>query len=102
VLAPQFGNDGGFVFGRVGSERATTVRIVIPDAPALTASVAEDRFFLVALPEGTMRELMRDGLFQQDRIEAMAAVALDVEGRVVGRSTRVDGLSPLGATTTTP
>jgi hypothetical protein len=51
ALAPQSGGDGGFVFGRVGSESAATVEIQLPGGGgAITTPVRPDRFFLAQLP----------------------------------------------------
>jgi hypothetical protein len=114
-LAPQLGSDGGFVFGRVGTEAARTVEIAVPGAGTLTARVGQDRFFLAALPERAMRALIRvvpgtdakDAdrtieVFDQDRIDALRATAKDADGNIVARSKpgAVTSLRPTGATTT--
>jgi hypothetical protein len=100
VLAPQVGTDGGFVLGRVGSEAAATIRVQISNGGGtLTARVAEEGFFLAVLPERAIHALQVprfyddklgrwvEGAFDQSRIDAISATALDARRAVVARST---------------
>jgi hypothetical protein len=82
VLAPQWGHDGGFAFGRVGTESAVSVTVTLPDGGGtVTADVATDGFFLADLPESALEELNRS---EEARLSAIAA---DADGTVVARST---------------
>jgi hypothetical protein len=82
VLAPQWGHDGGFAFGRVGTESAVTVTVTLPGGDGtVTADVAIDGFFLADLPQSTLAELERS---EDARLSATAA---DADGTVVARST---------------
>jgi hypothetical protein len=86
VFNVSVGHDGGFVFGRVGTESATTVEIELPGGRILSTPVAESRFFLADLSTTAMRSLMTGESFDLDRIEAITAMAKDADGTAVGRA----------------
>jgi hypothetical protein len=82
VLAPQWGHDGGFAFGRVGTASAVSVTVTLPDGSgAVRADVAAEGFFLADLPKGALAELERS------EEATLSATAADAEGTVVARST---------------
>jgi hypothetical protein len=82
VLAPQWGHDGGFAFGRVGTESAVSVAVTLPDGSGtVTAEVASDGFFLADLPESVLEKLARSWP------ATLSATATDADGTVVARST---------------
>jgi hypothetical protein len=92
TLTPQMGHDGGFAFGRVGTDDAVKVEIELPDANGIvTASVGPDRFFLADLPERALTALTYG--------KTVSAVARNAEGGIVARSAP-EGLS-LGMPTET-
>jgi hypothetical protein len=92
ALTPQIGTDGGFAFGRVGSDDAVTVEIELPDGSGIvTAQVGPDRFFLAGLPERALTALANG--------KKVSAVARDADGTIVARS-KQEGLG-LGLPTET-
>jgi hypothetical protein len=78
ALNLSLGNDGGFVFGRVGSENAVRVDIDVPGQTTLSATVRDERFFLVQLPASSMPELWE--------VNSVVATARDAKGTPVARS----------------
>jgi hypothetical protein len=85
VMTVEFGNDGGFVIGRVGSADATAVDVLLPgeDGP-VTSPVREHGFFLVKLPAASMRFVMDGDFFE--RLTSLTATATNAQRAVVGRS----------------
>jgi hypothetical protein len=82
VLAPQWGHDGGFAFGRVGTESAVSVTVTLPaGGGTVTTDVASDGFFLAELPQSALEELDRSWP------ATLSATATDAQGTVVARST---------------
>lgn len=99
------GHDGGFVFGRVGTESAATVEIAVPNGGGtLTRPVAEERFFLADFPPKAWRALTADDgtISHPAWIEAITVTAKDAQGRVVARSTVGEWPPPDGPTETGP
>jgi hypothetical protein len=87
LIADAIGHDGGFLFGRVGTDVAEKVEIHLPsDGGIVTTPVRTDRFFLVRIPERTMQALVVDGLFDLRRMRDLSATALDAQGAPVARS----------------
>jgi hypothetical protein len=117
----SLGTDGGFAFGRVGNEDATTVAIKVPHSGGtVTTPVAEERFFLAELPARAIRALTitvqpgpkdpptKDGgpirSFDSTRIAAITATAQNAHGTTVARGANA-ALPDPGVpteTTTTP
>jgi hypothetical protein len=80
ALNVQPGHDGGFVFGRVGTDEATSVEIELPGRGGTVATpVREDRFFLLELPPSAMPALTGDG--------AVIATAKNEDGKTLARGT---------------
>ena len=94
------GNDGTFIFGRVGTEAATTVTVTFPDgAGSVSTPVGDSRFFLVRVPDSALRTLYsthpvgpkdpptKDGgpleVFDLSRIADLTVVATDANGTPV-------------------
>jgi hypothetical protein len=87
ALAPQLGHDGGFVFGRVEPETATSIQIVLPgQTDPVTTPVAEDGFFLVEFPRSVMDVVMPGGVLDETQLESLTATATDAQGTVVAHS----------------
>ncbi len=104
VLTPQLGTDGGFVFGRVGTEGATVVEIELPEIGSrMTAEVGPSRFFLAPFPPDVMRRLTANGVFDLARLAGLTAIARDANGAEVARFVVASGesLLPLGTPTDT-
>jgi hypothetical protein len=78
ALAPQLGHDGGFVFGRVGSD-ATTVEVEVPRTGTISAPVVADRFFLARLTPAMERPLTNLNV-------KVSAIARNSAGETVARS----------------
>jgi hypothetical protein len=112
ALTTEIGSDGGFVFGRVAAESATTVHIEVPNGGGtLTAPIREGGFFLAKLPDRALRALSieiprgpndpptKDGgpirSFDQRLIDTIAATARDGQGAVV--ATGVNAPLPIRA-----
>jgi hypothetical protein len=96
ALAPQFGHDRGFVFGRVGSADAASVEVTLPGRTApLTAPVVADRFFLARLSPSAVRPLTTG--------ETVSATAKNAGGDTVARTTRAteESVAPVEVPTTT-
>jgi hypothetical protein len=104
ALAPQFGHDGGFVFGRVQPETATTVQIELPGGGSVATEVAEHGFFLVEFPRSVMDFVMPGGSLDLTKLESMSATAADADGTVVAHSRAAyeKSVVPGGEATATP
>jgi hypothetical protein len=117
ALTTEVGSDGGFVFGRVADQSATTVVISVPNGGGrLTTPVAEQGLFLAKLSERALRALTivsprgqkdpptKDGgpneSFDLTRIDAIAATAKDAQGAVVARGVNKPLPNPNEPTTT--
>jgi hypothetical protein len=117
AFTTEVGSDGGFVFGRVADQSATTVVIRVPNGGGrLTTGVAEEGLFLAKLSERALRALTivsprgandpptKDGgpieSFDLTRIDAIAATAKDAEGAVVARGVSKPLPNPNQPTTT--
>jgi len=79
ALNVSSGSDGGFVFGRVSAEGATTVDVELSGRATLTTPVRENGFFLVALPAGLLPAVSRGEL-------RVSATARDAAAAAVARS----------------
>jgi hypothetical protein len=109
------GNDGGILFGRVGTTRAQKVTVTFPrSGETVSAPVAGSGFFAVKIPSRSMRSLMivvppdakkpvktKDGgpilSFQLDRVPEISVTALDGRGHIVAHGVAIvepDGPSP--------
>jgi hypothetical protein len=86
ALAPLFGHDGAFVFGRVEPETATTVQIQLPGGDSVQTEVATDGFFLVEFPQSVLNLIMPDGALDLDQLDSMGATATDADGTVVANA----------------
>ncbi len=86
ALAPLFGHDGAFVFGRVEPENATSVQIQLPGGESVSTEVAADGFFLVALPPSVMDLVMPGGSLDLATLDSMSATGTDADGTVVAHS----------------
>ena len=86
ALAPQFGHDESFLFGRVQPEIATTVQIELPGGDSVTTEVAADGFFLVAFPQSVQDLIMPGGALDLTQLDSMGATATDADGNVVAQS----------------
>jgi hypothetical protein len=86
ALAPLFGHDGGFVFGRVEPETATTVQIQLPGGESFATEVAADGFFLVEFPQSVIHLIMPGGSLQLTTLDSMSATATDPDGTIVAHS----------------
>jgi hypothetical protein len=94
VLAPQWGTDGGFVFGRVGAEDAVTVEILLPEeSGTIRTPVVQDRFFLADLPQRTLDALSRGA--------KLTATATNADADTVARSVEPSLAAPGTPTETT-
>jgi hypothetical protein len=88
ILSPEFGGDVGFVFGRVGNDTATEVKISWPaDRGSTTTRIARDGFFLASIPDRVMEDLTEGGSYDPRRMDGLLAMAFDPQGSVVARST---------------
>ena len=86
ALAPMFGHDGGFVFGRVEPKTATTVQLQLPGGESFATEVAPDGFFLVEFPHSVMDLILPDGSLELTALDSMSATATDADGTVVAHS----------------
>jgi hypothetical protein len=123
VFSVLFGNDGGILFGRVGTARAQKVTVTFPrSGETVSAPVAGSGFFAVKIPSRSMRSLMvvvpqdprkpvktKDGgpilSFQLDRVPEISVAALDGRGHIVAHGVAVvepDGPSPTTGPSPTP
>jgi hypothetical protein len=107
VFSVLAGNDGGILFGRVGTARAQRVTATFPrSGQTVTAPVAGSGFFGVKIPSRSMRSLMvvvpqdpakpvksKDGgpivAFQLDRVPEISVAALDGRGHVVAHGVAI-------------
>jgi hypothetical protein len=95
VFSPQQGHDGGFVFGRVGTDDAMTVEIVLPNGTGtIRTPVVEDRFFLADLPQRALDALSRGA--------TLTATATNADGGTVARSVEPSLAEPGRPTETGP
>jgi hypothetical protein len=86
ALAPLFGHDGGFVFGRVEPGTATNLQIQLPGGESIATEVAADGFFLVEFPQSVMDLIMPGGSLEMTALDSMSATATDADGTVVAHS----------------
>jgi hypothetical protein len=87
VMTVAIGHDGGFVIGRVGSADATAVDLLVPGVEdPITTPVREHGFFLLELPDASMRVVMPGGVGDLDRLASLTATATDATGATVARS----------------
>jgi hypothetical protein len=117
ALTTEVGSDGGFVFGRVADQSATTVVIRVPNGGGrLTTPVVEEGLFLAKLSERAIRALTIvsprgpkdpptkgggpiEG-FDLTRIGGIAATAKNPQGTVVARGVSQPLPNPDEPTTT--
>jgi hypothetical protein len=87
VMTVAIGHDGGFVIGRVATADATAVDLLVPgvDDPIQTP-VREHGFFLLQLPDASMRVVMPGGVGDLDRLASLTATATDATGATIARS----------------